>query len=153
MQRVILECCRKHKYVYEGELLDGLSCPECNNHLHPIRLLKGSTRPAELKGVEDYKEVVKQRKKKYRYRAQCLICKHSDMVIHDSVEDYNEVEVCPKCNGAFVDVFKIVKYESKSKLSNVTVNCSLHVDDKQIEKALNDLGEALKNSISFNLGL
>ncbi|AZJ23588.1 hypothetical protein CT694_07755 [Bacillus wiedmannii bv. thuringiensis] len=34
-----------------------------------------------------------------------------DRVYHPSKEEYQEVTVCPKCNGAFVDVWKSRKYE------------------------------------------
>lgn len=47
---------------------------------------------------------------KYRHEAQCLVCGHSDTVFHDSKDDYQEVRVCPKCNGAYVDVWKRYKY-------------------------------------------
>lgn len=47
---------------------------------------------------------------KYRHKAQCLVCGHNDMVFHDSKDDYQEVRVCPKCNGAYVDIWKINKY-------------------------------------------
>lgn len=48
--------------------------------------------------------------KRYRNRAQCLICNHTASVIYDKKEDYQEVSVCPKCKGAFVDTWKISKY-------------------------------------------
>lgn len=47
---------------------------------------------------------------KYKHKAICLVCSHTDMVFHDSKDDYQEVLVCPKCNGAYVDVWKKHKY-------------------------------------------
>jgi Zn-finger nucleic acid-binding protein len=37
---------------------------------------------------------------------QCLHCNHKERV-EGNKEDYSEVKVCPKCNGAFVDIWKI----------------------------------------------
>lgn len=47
---------------------------------------------------------------KYRHKAICLVCGHNDMVFHDNKDDYQEVRVCPECNGAYVDVWKKHKY-------------------------------------------
>ncbi|TKI72005.1 hypothetical protein FC756_03065 [Lysinibacillus mangiferihumi] len=49
-------------------------------------------------------------KMKYKHKAICLVCGHNDMVFHDSKDDYQEVRVCPKCNGAYVDIWKKHKY-------------------------------------------
>ncbi|WP_429701279.1 hypothetical protein [Bacillus paramycoides] len=42
----------------------------------------------------------------------CLRCVHQQK-LEVKKEDYSEVIVCPKCNGAFVDVFKINKYKGQ----------------------------------------
>ncbi|MGE6515182.1 hypothetical protein [Lysinibacillus sphaericus] len=47
---------------------------------------------------------------KCRHKARCLVCGHSDVVLHDSKDDYQEVRVCPKCKGAYVDIWKLQKY-------------------------------------------
>ncbi|TKI74458.1 hypothetical protein FC701_36350 [Bacillus mycoides] len=39
------------------------------------------------------------------------MCDHMDRVYHPSKEEYQEVTVCPKCNGAFVDVWVMNKYK------------------------------------------
>ncbi|MBE3643175.1 hypothetical protein IMZ78_12835 [Bacillus anthracis] len=39
----------------------------------------------------------------------CLHCIHQQK-LEVKKENYSEVTVCPKCNGAFVDVYKISKY-------------------------------------------
>lgn len=72
------------------KLLDGVKCPKCSGPVNSERIR------GELE---------------YRHKAECLVCEHNEMVYHESKEDYQEVRVCPKCNGAFVDVFKICKYE------------------------------------------
>ncbi|OQR56196.1 hypothetical protein [Bacillus sp. CDB3] len=48
---------------------------------------------------------------RYFNRSECLACGHQDKVYHPSKEEYKEVTVCPKCNGAFVDMFKLGKYK------------------------------------------
>src|SRR6185312_6435762 len=42
---------------------------------------------------------------------ECLCCGHQDKV-QGKRKDYSEVKVCPKCNGAFVDIWEIAKYKS-----------------------------------------
>lgn len=49
--------------------------------------------------------------KKYYYSAACLVCGYKDKVQHESKKDYKEITVCPKCNGAFIDMFKLGKYK------------------------------------------
>ncbi|MES5847942.1 MULTISPECIES: hypothetical protein [unclassified Bacillus cereus group] len=44
-------------------------------------------------------------------KAVCLVCGYQDKVYHSSKEEYQEVTVCPKCNGAFVDMWKLEKYK------------------------------------------
>jgi len=41
---------------------------------------------------------------------ECLKCEHRERV-RGLKEDYSEVKVCPKCKGAYVDVWKIAKYK------------------------------------------
>ncbi|WP_144509087.1 hypothetical protein [Bacillus mycoides] len=47
----------------------------------------------------------------YYNTSKCLVCGHQEKVYRQSKEEYQEVTVCPKCNGAFVDVWKLGKYE------------------------------------------
>ncbi|MEH7043761.1 hypothetical protein V7055_09900 [Bacillus thuringiensis] len=47
----------------------------------------------------------------YYHTSKCLVCSHQDRVDYPSKEEYQEVTVCPKCNGAFVDMFKLEKYK------------------------------------------
>lgn len=49
-------------------------------------------------------------KRPFQFKAQCLVCDHKGTVLHNSKEEYLEVTVCPKCNGAFVDTWKLHKY-------------------------------------------
>lgn len=53
-------------------------------------------------------------KRPYQFKAQCLVCSHSGTVLHESKEEYQEVTVCPKCNGAFVDTWKLPKYKNNT---------------------------------------
>jgi Zn-finger nucleic acid-binding protein len=49
---------------------------------------------------------------------QCLCCEHTERV-EGKKEDYSEVKVCPKCKGAFVDLWKIHKYQQVSNHNSV----------------------------------
>lgn len=49
--------------------------------------------------------------KGYFNKAVCLVCGYQDRVNHLSKKEYQEVTVCPECNGAFVDVWKLGKYK------------------------------------------
>jgi Zn-finger nucleic acid-binding protein len=42
----------------------------------------------------------------------CLCCGYSELLTFQK-EEYSEVKVCPQCNGAFVDVWKLEKYKRK----------------------------------------
>ncbi|MEB8860582.1 hypothetical protein P4H06_30415 [Bacillus cereus] len=57
--------------------------------------------------------------KGYFNKAVCLVCGHQDRVNHPSKKEYQEVTVCPECNGAFVDVWKLGKYK---RLDNTQSN-------------------------------
>ncbi|PHE68802.1 hypothetical protein COF47_27190 [Bacillus wiedmannii] len=48
---------------------------------------------------------------KYYNTSRCLVCGYLDKVYRSVKEEYQEVTVCPKCNGAFVDVYKVEKYK------------------------------------------
>ncbi|MEH7503275.1 hypothetical protein V7152_14900 [Neobacillus drentensis] len=71
---------------------DGIICPRCNGPVLP--------KPFE------------QHKKIGRAVYRCLCCDHQDEV-QVTKDEYSEVKVCPKCNGAFVDLWKIAKYKKK----------------------------------------
>lgn len=81
--------------IGHGYRLDGISCPRCGGPVmpKPFEQLNG-------KGNTRYK---------------CLCCDHDDLV-QVTKEEYQEVLVCPKCNGAFVDVWKIAKYKQNEPL-------------------------------------
>lgn len=52
---------------------------------------------------------------KYYNTSRCLVCGHQDKVYRTSKEEYQEVTVCPKCNGVFVDMYKLEKYKQSNK--------------------------------------
>lgn len=54
----------------------------------------------------------------------CLACDYQIKTYQSPEDEYQEVTVCPKCNGAFVDVWKLVKYkqlnDTKEPLLQIT---------------------------------
>lgn len=93
---------------------------------------------------------------KYRHKAQCLVCGHSDLVYHESKEDYQEIRVCPKCNGAYVDVWKMNKYlkktnSEKESKTNLQTKASLDLDTNKIQlklRAIAKYTEALADELN-----
>ncbi|HDR3902420.1 TPA: hypothetical protein QCO88_005077 [Bacillus cereus] len=41
----------------------------------------------------------------------CLVCGYRIKTYQSPKDKYQEVTVCPKCNGSFVDMWKLGKYE------------------------------------------
>ncbi|OUA91271.1 hypothetical protein BK704_09625 [[Bacillus thuringiensis] serovar konkukian] len=83
--------------------------------------------------------------KRYFNKAACLVCGHTDKVYHPSKEEYKEVTVCPKCNGAFVDVWKLEKYKQSNEtveplltitLTDIDAKPIVHYKGKQIDRKL-----------------
>jgi protein-arginine kinase activator protein McsA len=68
---------------------DGIRCLKCNG---PVM----SVEPTDSVALATY---------------QCLHCKLKERV-EVKKEDYSEVKVCPKCNGAFVDIWRIGRYQA-----------------------------------------
>ncbi|HDR7866522.1 TPA: hypothetical protein QCY24_000130 [Bacillus wiedmannii] len=82
---------------------------------------------------------------KYYNTSRCLVCGHQDKVYRTSKEEYQEVTVCPKCNGAFVDMYKLEKYKQFNEtveplltitLSDIDAKPIVHYKGKQIDRKL-----------------
>ncbi|PEU68262.1 hypothetical protein CN386_28090 [Bacillus cereus] len=82
---------------------------------------------------------------KYYNISRCLVCGHQDKVYRASKEEYKEVTVCPKCNGAFVDMYKLEKYKQSNEtleplltitLSDIDAKPIVHYKGKQIDRKL-----------------
>jgi len=105
MQKVQLRCMNEHCGIIfstNGRNLDGLSCVECYGPL-----LAEPYNP----NVEHTTYNIKNMKSFVHYR--CLCCGHEEKV-NMSNEEYAEVKVCPECNGAWVDKFRVGKYIKKT---------------------------------------
>ncbi|PFK16972.1 hypothetical protein COJ03_29595 [Bacillus cereus] len=79
------------------------------------------------------------------HTAKCLVCGHQDRVNYPSKEEYQEVTVCPKCNGAFVDMYKLEKYKQSNEtvepllaitLTDIDAKPIVHYKGKQIDRKL-----------------
>ncbi|WP_369355787.1 hypothetical protein [Lysinibacillus capsici] len=55
---------------------------------------------------------------RYHHMAECLSCGNKERVGCKSKKDYKEINVCPKCSGAFVDLWHISKYKNKKRNDN-----------------------------------
>ncbi|EJR95259.1 hypothetical protein [Bacillus cereus] len=85
---------------------------------------------------------------KYYNNSKCLVCGHRDKLYRSSKEEYQEVTVCPKCNGAFVDVYKLEKYKQSDDikpneeplltvtLTDIDAKPIVHYKGKQIDRKL-----------------
>ncbi|MBG9617522.1 hypothetical protein [Bacillus cereus] len=81
----------------------------------------------------------------YYHTSKCLVCGHQDRVNYPSKEAYQEVTVCPKCNGAFVDMWKLEKYKQSNEtveplltitLTDIDAKPIVHYKGKQIDRKL-----------------
>src|SRR5690625_147053 len=74
-----------------------------------------------------------------KVRRNCLVCDHGGTTCEPK-EEYKEVDVCPECNGAFVDVWIINKYMEKDWKPNREVQRQLH--DASVQDAVDALVSA-----------
>ncbi|WP_242259132.1 hypothetical protein [Bacillus cereus group sp. BfR-BA-01409] len=79
------------------------------------------------------------------HTSKCLVCGHQDRVNYPSKEEYQEVTVCPKCNGAFVDMYKLEKYKQSNEtveplltitLTDIDAKPIVHYKGKKIDRKL-----------------
>lgn len=75
---------------------------------------------------------------------ECLCCEHRGPV-RGKKEDYSEVKVCPNCNGAFVDTWKIAKYKQKEKPADL-LSVKINVDCSESLKGLKAITRVAKKA-------
>lgn len=75
----------------------------------------------------------------------CLVCDYRIKTYQSPKDKYQEVTICPKCNGAFVDMFKLEKYKQSNKtveplltitLTDIDAKPIVHYKGKQIDRKL-----------------
>ncbi|MCU4929212.1 hypothetical protein OB999_10590 [Bacillus cereus] len=75
----------------------------------------------------------------------CLACDYQIKTYQATEDEYQEVTVCPKCNGAFVDMFKLEKYKQSNEtveplltitLTDIDAKPIVHYKGKQIDRKL-----------------
>lgn len=75
----------------------------------------------------------------------CLACDYQIKTYQAPEDEYQEVTVCPKCNSAFVDVFKLEKYKQSNEtvepllaitLTDIDAVPMVHYKGKQIDRKL-----------------
>ncbi|MED2785656.1 zf-TFIIB domain-containing protein [Bacillus thuringiensis] len=75
----------------------------------------------------------------------CLACDYQIKTYQVPEDEYQEVTVCPKCKGTFVDKFKLEKYKQANEtveplltitLSDIDAKPIVHYKGKQIDRKL-----------------
>ena len=105
-----------HLFKVKSNCIDGISCPICKGLVGTTQVDK-----SDLKKIPFYEEL-----KQYQHKAECLSCGHRE-TIFQTKKEYREVCVCPKCNGALVDVWKLHKYRKKVNNRNEKPSKSLSI--------------------------
>jgi hypothetical protein len=107
---------------------DGLRCNGCNGPVQPsITRLGENVRNRKMK--HDENEIVTYAKYK------CLSCDHGDFE-KGKRKDYKEVLLCPKCNGLYVDSWKIHKYAHLKEKKNSVGKLTVEIDVSEALKGL-----------------
>lgn len=78
----------------------------------------------------------------------CLVCDYNSSTT-EGKENYQQVSVCPKCNGAFVDLYHIHKYMKKGWRPNKEVQ--KQIDDKGVQDAIKGLSIGLDLATSKDM--
>ena len=86
---------------------DGARCVECEGLVNGLEVPESIYR--ELQTYQTLR-MIHTPTKPYQYKAICLVCGHTGMIVHHKKEDYKEVSVCPKCQGSFIDTWKSGMY-------------------------------------------
>ncbi|MBX8942485.1 hypothetical protein [Lysinibacillus sp. K60] len=123
---IVLMCYEDNNHLFKvkSNCIDGISCPICKGPVGTTQV-NGS----DLEKIPFYEEL-----KQYQHRAECLLCGHSE-TIFQTKKEYREVCVCPKCNGALVDVWKLHKYQNNVNNRNEKPSKSLSISvDMDTEK-------------------
>ena len=77
----------------------------------------------------------------------CLVCEHSGKSF-ERKEDYQEVVVCPECNGAYVDLWYFGKYKSNDRKNLLVIELQ---DENSVPKVIYKGEEIhMKTKISFD---
>ncbi|MER2048153.1 MAG: hypothetical protein ABTA23_07945 [Solibacillus sp.] len=124
---------------------DGALCVKCRGMVNVKPVTK-----AQYNKLPTYQQLCNERKRPYQFKAQCLVCDHEGMVFHNSKEDYQEVNVCPKCKGAFVDTWKLAKYKrDERKGQSIRLGVDKDTDKLQLKlRAIAKHAEALANELN-----
>lgn len=97
---------KREQYALQAEILGVLT--RNNVRADQANLMLDDVKRLYLEHCYPKSKVEKPIKLKARYR--CLKCDHADIIQKEKKEDFKEIEVCPKCQGAFVDIFREEKY-------------------------------------------
>ncbi|WGT38258.1 hypothetical protein QH639_20955 [Lysinibacillus sp. 1 U-2021] len=142
---IVLMCYENNNHLFKvkSNCIDGISCPICKGPAGPTQVDK-----SDLKKIPFYEEL-----KQYQHKAECLSCGHSE-TIFCTKKEYREVSVCPKCNGALVDVWKLHKYRNNVNNRNekpsksLSISVDMNIDKMQLKlRAIAKHTEALADEL------
>ncbi|MET3658167.1 hypothetical protein [Sporosarcina psychrophila] len=99
--------------------MDGANCPVCRASLSPKNVMR----------KVDENEIVTHAK------YECLSCEHTD-IVRGKRKEYSEVQLCPKCNGLYVDIWKLEKYKHLKKKRKSIGELKINMDVSEALKGL-----------------
>ncbi len=117
--------CKGEFHTVSRTLKDGVNCPNCSGKLDPDRVVP----------KYDKNEVIT------HARYECLSCGYAD-TLRGKRKDYKEIQLCPKCNGLFIDSWHRSKYEHLKNRETHNINLVELEIQKQL---LSILGTDFKN--------
>lgn len=92
---------------------------------------------------------VEKSKKVYKATHECLVCGHSDTVTYN-MDTYMEVSVCPKCSGAYVDLWKINKYKHLIRSSEDKMKDYKEKVDKAMREVAKEMDQWGENCVKYS---
>lgn len=129
MNKNIANYCMDNPEHQMFKVTDGARCVECNGMVNFKEVSH-----LEYIALPSYRQLCNERKRPYQFKAQCLVCDHKGTVLHNTKEEYQEVTVCPKCKGAFVDIWKLAKYKQEErKGQSIQNDVDMNTDKMQLK--------------------
>ena len=132
----------------DNRQMDGGNCPSCRASLSSKNVMR----------KVDENEIVTHAK------YECLSCEHTD-IVSGKRKEYSEVQLCPQCNGLYIDAWKLEKYKhlKPKRKSNGELKINIDVSEalkglkalqreaKKTARVLKDVEEQRRSNPIFNI--